>query len=197
VSIRHALLAILDQGPCYGNQLRTEYSRRTGDAWPLNVGQIYTTLDRLERDGLVRTGDRDAQGHLFYEISPAGREEVHEWFHSPLEGVTLARDDVATMVALAVTLPGVDAAAVLRVQHSAAVQRAAALRASQQDQTDSSAPLAALIVLDARTAAADAEVTWLSLALARLAAAGDSSGVLPLDTVAPRRGRPPGTPAAP
>jgi DNA-binding PadR family transcriptional regulator len=197
VSVRHALLAVLDQGPCYGNQLRAEYSRRTGDAWPLNVGQIYTTLDRLERDGLVRTGDRDAQGHLFYEISPAGRAEVSDWFHHPIEGVSLARDDVATMVALAVTLPGVDAAAVIQIQYSAAVHRAAALRASRHNHADSGPTLAASLVLDARTAAADAEVAWLSSAMARLATAGETAGVLPLDTVAPRRGRPPGTAAAP
>ena len=194
MSIRHALLAILDQGPCYGNQLRAEYSRRTADAWPLNAGQIYTTLDRLERDGLVRTGNRDAQGHLFYEISPTGRTEVSEWFHRPLDGVSLARDDVATMVALAVSLPGVDAAAVIRIQHSAAVHRAAALRSAQQDPNDGDITLAASVIFDARTAAADAEVAWLATVLSRLEAAGESAGVLPLDTVAPRRGRPRNTP---
>jgi DNA-binding PadR family transcriptional regulator len=188
VSIRHALLAILDQGPCYGNQLRAEYNRRTGDAWPINVGQIYSTLDRLERDGLVRTGVRDAQGHLFYEISAAGRTEVNEWFHSPLDGLSAARDDVATMVALAVTLPGVDAGAVIQVQHSAAVRRAAAIRAAQPH---AGATLAAALIVDARAAAADAEVAWLTTALKRLEAVGTTSGVLPLDTVAPRRGRPP------
>ena len=49
MSVRQSLLAILDQGSCYGYQLRTEYERRTG-APTLNVGQIYTTLERLERD---------------------------------------------------------------------------------------------------------------------------------------------------
>ena len=53
MSVRLSLLAILDQGPCYGYQLRAEFDRRTGSTWPLNVGQIYNTLERLERDGLV------------------------------------------------------------------------------------------------------------------------------------------------
>ena len=53
MSVRQSLLAILDQGPCYGYQLRAEFDRRTGSTWPLNVGQIYNTLDRLERDGFV------------------------------------------------------------------------------------------------------------------------------------------------
>ena len=66
MSVRQSLLAILDQGPCYGYQLRAEFDRRTGSTWPLNVGQIYNTLDRLERDGLVAKGDTDAQGHVYY-----------------------------------------------------------------------------------------------------------------------------------
>lgn len=56
MSIRHGLLALLDRGPRYGYQLRTEFESRTGATWPLNVGQVYTTLARLERDGLVVAG---------------------------------------------------------------------------------------------------------------------------------------------
>ena len=53
MSIRQAMLAILEQGPMYGYQLRAEFEQRTGATWPLNIGQVYTTLTRLERDGLV------------------------------------------------------------------------------------------------------------------------------------------------
>ena len=53
MSIRQAMLAILEQGPMYGYQLRAEFEQRTGETWPLNIGQVYTTLTRLERDGLV------------------------------------------------------------------------------------------------------------------------------------------------
>jgi len=194
MSIRHALLAILDQGPCYGNQLRSEYNRRTGAAWPLNVGQIYTTLDRLERDGLVRTSDRDAQGHLFYEISDGGRAEVAEWFANPVAGLSSARDDVATLVALAVTLPGVDAAAVIDVQLAAARDRAADLRRDSIESARAGAGLATLLVFTARTAAADAEVEWLDGAATRIKTEGNVSGELAVDTVAPRRGRPRNTP---
>ena len=190
MSIRHALLAILDQGPCYGNQLRSEYNRRTGAAWPLNVGQIYTTLDRLERDGLVRTSDRDAQGHLFYEISDGGKAEVAEWFANPVAGLSSVRDDVATLVALAVTLPGIDAARVIDVQIAAARDRAAELREESDGATGSDSGLATSLVLAARTSAADAEVSWLEAALIRVKTEGNTVGELAVDTVAPRRGRP-------
>ena len=55
MSVRHAVLALLSEGPKYGLQLRHEFEGRTGEVWPLNVGQVYTTLQRLERDGLVES----------------------------------------------------------------------------------------------------------------------------------------------
>jgi DNA-binding PadR family transcriptional regulator len=84
MSVRQSLLAILDQGPCYGYQLRSEFDRRTGSTWPLNVGQIYNTLERLERDGLVQRGDADENGHIYWHITPEGSAEVSEWLASPV-----------------------------------------------------------------------------------------------------------------
>ena len=52
MSIRHGLLALLERGPMYGYQLRAAFEESTGATWPLNIGQVYTTLSRLERDGL-------------------------------------------------------------------------------------------------------------------------------------------------
>ena len=73
------------RGPCYGYQLRAEFDRRTGSTWPLNVGQIYNTLDRLERDGFVSKGVTDEDGHVYYEITDAGSLEVSAWITSPVE----------------------------------------------------------------------------------------------------------------
>ena len=57
MSVPHALLALLSEGPKFGLRLQTEFESRTGEVWPLNVGQVYTTLQRLERDGLVESDD--------------------------------------------------------------------------------------------------------------------------------------------
>jgi DNA-binding PadR family transcriptional regulator len=57
VSVPQALLALLSEGPKHGLRLQKEFEARTGEVWPLNVGQVYTTLQRLERDGLVETDD--------------------------------------------------------------------------------------------------------------------------------------------
>ena len=63
MSVKQALLALLEQGPMYGYQLRSEFEERTGATWPLNVGQVYTTLARLERDRLVEGTGADDEGH--------------------------------------------------------------------------------------------------------------------------------------
>ena len=81
MSVRQALLALLEQGPMYGYQLRAEFERRTGSTWPLNVGQVYTTLTRLERDGLVAESGDDGEGHVVYRVTDAGREEVADLVH--------------------------------------------------------------------------------------------------------------------
>src|SRR6266511_1516280 len=54
MSVKHGLLALLERGPMCGYQLRVAFEESTGGTWPLNIGQVYTTLSRLERDGLVR-----------------------------------------------------------------------------------------------------------------------------------------------
>ncbi|CAI7673602.1 unnamed protein product [Penicillium discolor] len=82
MSVRQSLLAILDQGPCYGYQLRHEFDRRTGSTWPLNVGQIYNTLERLERDGLVQRGEADDHGHR-----DASRQRLEDLRRTPSPGL--------------------------------------------------------------------------------------------------------------
>ena len=119
MSVRQALLALLEQGPMYGYQLRSEFERRTGSTWPLNVGQVYTTLTRLERDGLVAESGDDGEGHVVYRVTDAGREEVATWFTTPVERTQPPRDELAIKLALAVTVPGVDVGTVIQQQRTA------------------------------------------------------------------------------
>lgn len=117
MSVKQALLALLEQGPMYGYQLWAAFERRTGSTWPLNVGQVYTTLARLERDSLVEqvatasadaTTDRD--GLVVYRVTEHGRAEVSEWFTTPVSRTQPPRDELAIKLALAVTVRGVDGA---------------------------------------------------------------------------------------
>ena len=194
MSVRQSLLAILDQGPCYGYQLRTEFDRRTGSTWPINVGQIYSTLDRLERDGLVRKAEAGVDGQNYYEITAAGSGEVAAWLGSPVLRSAAARDELAIKLAIAVTLPGVDIAQVIQVQRTATLTTLQELTRSKNstDDPESAEELAWLLVIDSLIFGAEAEVRWLDHSetrLARAAASGLATAV-PLSTDVPKRGRP-------
>ena len=122
MTVRNALLALLEQGPMYGYQLRAEFERRTGATWPLNVGQVYTTLARLERDGFVAGHGGRRRGlvtRVMYVATAAGREEAAAWFTTPVARTQPPRDELAIKLALAVTVPGVDVGAVIQQQRSA------------------------------------------------------------------------------
>lgn len=166
MSVRHGLLALLAEGPSYGYQLRSRLERRTGGTWPLNIGQVYTTLSRLERDGLVEAAEEDGQST--YRITAAGRATVTDWFTSPIERTAPARDELAIKLALAIGSPGADVRQVVRVQRSAtmrALQELTGLGA----RADAGADLASTLVLDAQVFQAEAEIRWLDHCETRLA----------------------------
>ncbi len=87
MSVRHALLALLAEKPRYGLRLRQEFEARTGEVWPLNVGQVYTTLQRLERDGLVESDDEADGPQKGYSITPDG-SRGSRWI-PPISRVTI------------------------------------------------------------------------------------------------------------
>lgn len=197
MSVRLSLLAILDQGPCYGYQLRAEFDRRTGSTWPLNVGQIYNTLDRLERDGLVVKDDVDEQGHVYYAITDAGSAEVATWLASPVERAKGTRDELAIRVAVAATLPGVDVEKLVERQRQVSRnQRDELVRAGEDVIGDRPEDLARTLMLDAMISHADAELRWLNQVELRLARHPQHAMTLAPATERPRRGRPLKEPAA-
>ena len=179
MSVKQALLALLEQGPMYGYQLRAEFEQRTGATWPLNVGQVYTTLARLERDGLVEqvedgtgavvTGERD--GHVVYRATDHGRAEVSEWFATPVPRTQPPRDELAIKLALAVTVPGVDVATVIQRQRSAtmsALQDYTRLKRTGPGDSAEAGDLAWSLVLESLVFAAEAEIRWLDHCESRL-----------------------------
>jgi len=191
MSVRQSLLAILAQGPCYGYQLRHEFDRRTGSVWPLNVGQIYNTLERLERDGLVARGAADAHGHVYWEITGAGTAEADRWLESPVERSPATRDELAIKLAVAATLPGTDVADVIGTQRAASLRRLRTLRDIRESREDDSPEgLAWSLVVDSMIFAADAELRWLDHVHDRLAEHPEHALALELTSDRPKRGRP-------
>ena len=181
MSIRRGLLALLAQEPMYGAQLRSEFESRTGGTWPLNVGQVYTTLTRLERDGLVEAaGGADDEGRIDYRLTDLGRTEVERWWAAPVDRGDTPRDELVIKLALAVTASGVDVQRIVQTQRTATLrhlQDLTKLKRATPDEADGRGPgdqneLAWLLVLDNLVYAAEAEIRWLDHVETRLARHG-------------------------
>jgi DNA-binding PadR family transcriptional regulator len=161
MSIRQGILALLAEEPRYGYQLRGEFEQRTGGTWPLNIGQVYTTLARLERDDLVVSGGQDAEGRTRYDITDAGRAEVEGWFATPVRRDAAPRDELVIKLALALTLPTVDVRALIQAQRTETMrtlQEYTRLRSATGPDADGEAWR---LALDAMVFQAEAEMRWL------------------------------------
>src|SRR5689334_20508758 len=118
MSVRLGLLALFADGPKYGYQVRTEFEARTGGTWPVNVGQVYTTLERLERDGLIAEEGTNPEGRTVYAMTGPGRAALDEWFRTPVADADRPRNELAIKLLMAATTPGVDVAAVVQRQRT-------------------------------------------------------------------------------
>jgi DNA-binding PadR family transcriptional regulator len=166
MSVRHALLALLSGGPKYGLQLRQEFEARTGEVWPLNVGQVYTTLQRLERDGLVESDDAGSDGpQKGFRITAAGQGELMEWLRTPGDDIP-PRDELVIKVLVALTVPGVDVAELLQVHRRHLVQTMQRYTRLKESAAEDDVGLG--LVADAEIFRLEAVVRWLDAADVRL-----------------------------
>ncbi|MFF5208813.1 PadR family transcriptional regulator [Streptosporangium sp. NPDC000396] len=166
MAIRQGLLALLSQGPRYGYQLRTEFEASTGATWPLNIGQVYTTLSRLERDGLVAPGEQDDQGRVVYTITEAGRDEMERWFSTPVAQADRPRDELVIKLAMAVAASA-DVRPIIQAQRGATMRTLQQLTRAKRTSTEGPAQR---LVLDSMIFQAEAEQRWLDHCEAVLAA---------------------------
>lgn len=183
MSVRHALLALLSEGPKYGLQLRQEFELRTGEVWPLNVGQVYTTLQRLERDGLVESDEAESDGpQKGFRITDEGGQELDRWLRTPPDLLTPPRDELVIKVLVALRVPGVDVREVVQVNRRFLVE---AMQQYTHFKGESSDDIGLALVLDAEIFRLEAVVRWLDGADARLSHL-DPGSVLPPPVAAPR-----------
>jgi DNA-binding PadR family transcriptional regulator len=166
MSVRHALLALLSDGPKYGLQLRHEFEARTGEVWPLNVGQVYTTLQRLERDGLVESDGGVDGPQKGFTITGSGRDELTEWLQTPPALAQPPRDELLIKVLVAVQVPGIDVHDVVQVHRRHLIELMQRYTAVKADAPEDDVALA--LVVDAELFRIDAAVRWLDTADARL-----------------------------
>jgi DNA-binding PadR family transcriptional regulator len=168
MSVPHALLALLSEKPKYGLRLQNEFEARTGKVWPLNVGQVYTTLQRLERDGLIEAdgeGER-SQKQRRYRITSAGAEELTGWLRTPPELVPPPRDELVIKALVALQIPGIDIHEILQVHRRHVIEVMQRYTRIKAEAGEEDVPLA--LVADAELFRLEAIVRWLDAADVRL-----------------------------
>jgi DNA-binding PadR family transcriptional regulator len=188
VSVRNGLLALLADGNHHGYELRKELEVRTGALWDLNVGQVYTTLARLERDGYVVAVGAESDGtggespsdadtredgtrdQRQYALTEAGRAELATWYREPRRRPAPDRDELVIKITLAAQSPDVNLDDVIDAQRRVTTEELqrytrAKARAEEGD-------LARLMALDAVVSQIDAELRWLEQCRQRYSATG-------------------------
>ena len=167
MSVRHAMLALLSEGPKYGLQLREEFEGRTGEVWPLNVGQVYTTLQRLERDGLVESDTNGEDGpQKAFRITSEGERELAGWLRTPPDLSSPPRDELVMKVLIALRVPGTDPHEVIQAHRRYLVQLMQQWTRIKDDEANGDLGLA--LAVDAELLRLDSVVRWLDLADDRL-----------------------------
>jgi DNA-binding PadR family transcriptional regulator len=167
MSVRHAMLALLSNNSMFGLQLQQEFESRTGNVWPLNVGQVYTTLQRLERDGLIEEENESAKGaQKDYKITTAGRSELLEWLKKPAELDPPPRDELVIKMMVALKVPNIDVRELLQVHRRHLVE--AMRQYTHLKAEDSGEDLALALIVDAQLFRLEGIVRWLDSADIRL-----------------------------
>jgi DNA-binding PadR family transcriptional regulator len=175
MAVREGLLALLGDGSSHGYQLKTGFEAATGGVWRLNVGQVYTTLDRLVRDGLVAVDEADEQRS--YRLTDDGVAELGVWWEAVPGDEPPQRDELMLKVLLAISNGRDQGLAVVDRQRGAVLELLQLHRQRQRQQPgrdgkgDGGRPsLAQELVEEALVARAEADLRWLDRCEQRLLA---------------------------
>jgi DNA-binding PadR family transcriptional regulator len=163
--MRYPFLALLASGPAHGYELKQALEQRFGAALPpLNAGQVYTTLARLERDGLVRGNDvpDDTRQKRIYALTPAGRAALEEWAELPTAATRL-RDEFFMKLVLAGLSGVADPRTLIERQRRECLQ---ALRDLSQAAPNGN--LVGSLLLEGAALHLEADLKWLDLCEERL-----------------------------
>lgn len=167
-AVKFALLGLLADEPSHGYDLKGDFEELLGGSWPLNIGQVYSTLARLERDGLVESRvvrQNPLPDRKVYSITEQGRAELERWLTEPSEGPLPLRDEVFVKVLVAERTKGSVPSALIARQRQHYFQtmgELAALRASEKlDETTK-------LIVDGAMLHVEAYLRWLELCEDRL-----------------------------
>ena len=183
MSVQYALLALLSEGPKYGLRLQNEFESRTGEVWPLNVGQVYSTLQRLERAGLVETDGDGERSQKRYRITAAGARELSSWLRTPPELVPPPRDELVIKLLVALQVPGTDVQEIVQVHRRHVIEVMQRYTRIKAEAAPSDIALA--LIADAELFRLESIVRWLDAADVRLKQLPAPTSAAPAEDLSP------------
>src|SRR5206468_3916442 len=139
-----------------------------GGTWPLNIGQVYTVLSRLEKEGLIacQVVPQDLlPDRKVYELTPAGEAALAQWADEPVDGPVRLRDEFFLKVLVRSLGDSADATALIHRQRHSHLQALAEL--TQLQRTASMHPATSLL-LEGAVLRMEADLKWLDVCEERL-----------------------------
>ncbi len=171
MTIKHAILGLLSQGPRHGYELRSAYENELVPQSKLNAGQVYTTLDRLRREALAEVrhvGQDRRPDRKVYALTPAGREALDHWMLNAAPADLDLRNQVFMKLMLAVRLPDHDPLAVIHQERRTARGRLEEVRSATLKAEADGAPLSITLLLDLAASKLESLLSWLERCERRL-----------------------------
>lgn len=191
--VQRALLALLSQQPCHGYELHDLFEAAIGGHWEVNSGQIYSSLERLARDGLVveeAIEKGSGPDKRVWAVTDEGRADLADWFQSAVPREYRLRDEFYLKLMMAIGTRVGNPRRVLQGQRRELLQELHNLL-GRRDAADPHQELARILLLDSAIMHTDAELRWLDMIESRL----DEIREQPVPVPVPRRrGRPPKVP---
>lgn len=167
MATNEVLLALLRRGPAHGYDLKRDHDGWFPDARPLAFGQVYATLGRLQRSGLVEVLETRTGGgpeRTVYALTEAGDRDLDAWLAEPAGAASSSTDEIVRKTVAALRI-GIDPGEFLARQRTAHLRRMHELHAHPPE-----ADPAARLARDHLVAHLDADLRWLQTAVERVAA---------------------------
>ena len=161
--LKYALLGILAAQPRHGYDLKVAFEAAFGGTWPLNIGQIYTTLGRLDRDGLVACEVVEQEAlpdRKVYRLTDLGRKELERWLDEPPRLSPPLHDELFVKV-LVQSFVGADAGRRAATVAAARHDVLGAIRSLSMRRDAEPAGSVTASLLDAAIGQLDATARWL------------------------------------
>ncbi len=171
MSVRHAVLGLLAQRPRHGYELRAAFEAVVGgeENWDVKPAQIYSTLARLEKSGLVAedsVGQDGGPEKRIYTITPAGRATLIEWFATGIEREH-QRDEFFIKLMLSLVSNEANPRVLLQTQRNELYQEMHAIT-TQRNGLNPKTELARILLLDKAIMHLEADLRWIDMTEARL-----------------------------